>query len=63
MLLVAAAGTFLAGPAQISGVAPFVEPLLAEFGWPRSVNSTAYALGTLAGADGVVLSRRLSWPV
>lgn len=59
MLLVAAAGIFLVGPAQTSGVAPFVEPLLAEFGWPRSVILTAYALGTLVGAAGVVLSRRL----
>jgi len=59
MLLVAAVGIFLVGPAQTSGVAPFVEPLLATFGWPRSVISTAYALGTLAGAGGVVVSGRL----
>lgn len=59
MLLVAAAGIFLVGPAQTFGVAPFVEPLLATFGWPRAVISTAYALGTLAGAGGVVLSGRL----
>jgi MFS family permease len=59
MILIAGLGVFLAGPAQTYGVAVFVDPMLEEFGWSRSVISTAYAFGTLVGAGGVVLSGRL----
>jgi MFS family permease len=59
MILIAGLGVFLAGPAQTYGVAVFVDPILADFGWSRSVISSAYAFGTLVGAGGVLLSGRL----
>lgn len=59
MLLIAAWGVFLAGPAQTYGVAVFVDPMLAAFGWSRSLISTAYAIATLVGAGGVILTGRL----
>lgn len=59
MILIAGLGVFLAGPAQTYGVAVFINPILEEFGWSRSVISSAYAFGTLAGAGGVVLTGRL----
>ena len=59
MLLVAASGVFLAGPAQTYGVSVFVDPILSTFGWSRSLISTAYAVATLIGAGGVVLTGRL----
>lgn len=49
---------FLSGPAQTYGVSPFVEPMLAELGWSRSLFSTAYALGTLASAGALLLIGR-----
>jgi len=59
MILIAGLGVFLAGPAQTYGVAVFVDPILADFGWSRSVISSAYAVGTLVGAGGVLLTGRL----
>ncbi|MCC6175272.1 MAG: MFS transporter [Chloroflexi bacterium] len=59
MLLVAAWGVFLAGPAQTYGVSVFVDPMLTTFGWSRSLISTAYAVATLVGAGGVILTGRL----
>lgn len=59
MLLLAAWGVFLAGPAQTYGVAVFIDPMLAAFGWSRSLISTAYAVATLVGAGGVLLTGRL----
>ena len=59
MLLIAAWGVFLAGPAQTYGVAIFVDPMLATFGWSRSLISSAYAIATLVGAGGVIVTGRL----
>lgn len=59
MLLVAACGIFLAGPAQTYGVAIFVDPMLATFSWSRSLISSAYAIATLVGAGGVIVTGRL----
>ena len=59
MVLIAAWGVFLAGPAQTYGVSVFVDPMLAEFGWSRSLISSAYAIATLVGAVGVILTGRL----
>lgn len=59
MPLIAAWGVFLPGPAQTYGVAVFVDPMLAAFGWSRSLISTAYAVATLVGAGGVILTGRL----
>lgn len=59
MLLIAAWGVFLAGPAQTYGVAVFVDPMLTAFGWSRSLISSAYAVATMIGAVGVVITGRL----
>lgn len=59
MVLVAGLGVFLAGPAQTYGVSVFVDPMQGEFGWSRSLISTAYAVATLIGAVAVVAAGRL----
>jgi MFS family permease len=59
MLLIAALGVYLAGPAQTYGVSVFVDPMLASFGWSRSLISSSYAVATLVGAGGVLLTGRL----
>ena len=59
MVFVAALSVFLAGPAQTYGVSVFVDPMRDEFGWSRSLISTAYAIATLIGAGAVVLAGRL----
>ena len=59
MVLIAGIGVFLAGPAQTYGVSVFVDPMQQEFGWSRSLISTAYAVATLVGAGAVVLFGRL----
>ena len=59
MVLIAGIGVFLAGPAQTYGVSVFVDPMLHEFGWSRSLISTAYAVATLIGAGAVMLFGRL----
>lgn len=58
MLAVASVCVFLSGPAQTYGVSVFVDPMLAEFGWSRSLFSTAYAAGTLVSAATVVFVGR-----
>lgn len=59
MLLIAALGVYLAGPAQTYGVSVFIDPMLASFGWSRSLISSSYAMATLVGAGGVLLTGRL----
>jgi MFS family permease len=49
---------FLSGPAQTYGVSVFVDPMLADLGWSRSLFSTAYSIGTLASAGALVLVGR-----
>lgn len=49
---------FLSGPAQTYGVSPFVDPMLAELGWSRSLFSAAYSAGTLASAGALLLVGR-----
>ncbi|CAA9583958.1 MAG: hypothetical protein AVDCRST_MAG59-5148 [uncultured Thermomicrobiales bacterium] len=58
ILSVAGLASFLSGPAQTYGVSPFVEPMLAELGWSRSLFSTAYSVGTLASAGALLLVGR-----
>ncbi|WP_407319659.1 MFS transporter [Isoptericola halotolerans] len=40
----------MTGPGQTVGISLFIDPLIAELGMSRSAVSTAYLLGTLAGA-------------
>lgn len=54
VLAVAALAVFLSGPGQTFGVSVFLDPLLAETGWSRSLVSTIYSLATLISA-GVLL--------
>lgn len=54
MILIAGLGVFLAGPAQTYGITAFVDPILDDLRWSRSIISSAYAFGTLVGAGGVV---------
>jgi len=58
MLLVACLAVFLSGPAQTYGVSVFVDPMLAELEWSRSLFSTLYSLGTLASAGALVFVGR-----
>jgi MFS family permease len=50
MLGVAALALFLSGPAQTYGVSVFIDPLLENFGWSRSLVSTMYSVATLLSA-------------
>lgn len=58
MLLVACVAVFLSGPAQTYGVSVFVDPMLADLGWSRSLFSTVYSAATLASAGVLVLVGR-----
>ncbi len=58
MLVISCFAVFLSGPAQTYGVSVFVDPMLAELGWSRSLFSTLYSLGTLASAGALVFVGR-----
>ncbi len=58
MLFIAGIAVFLSGPAQTYGVSVFVDPMLADLGWSRSLFSTAYSAGTLASAGILILAGR-----
>ncbi|MDQ3444186.1 MAG: MFS transporter [Chloroflexota bacterium] len=58
MPFISCLAVFLSGPAQTYGVSVFVDPMLAELGWSRSLFSTLYSLGTLASAGALVFVGR-----
>ena len=58
MLLVASLGVFLSGPAQTYGMSVFVDPMIEELGWSRSLFSTLYSVATLLSAGALVLAGR-----
>jgi MFS family permease len=58
MLAIAALALFLSGPGQTYGVSAFVDPMLADLGWSRSLFSTAYSIGTLVSAGVMVIAGR-----
>lgn len=58
VLSAAGLAVFFSGPAQTYGVSPFVEPMLAELGWSRSLFSAAYSVGTLVSAGALLLIGR-----
>jgi hypothetical protein len=43
MLALASAAIFLSGPAQTYGVSVFIDPIIDEFGWSRSLVPTMYS--------------------
>jgi MFS family permease len=59
MLGVSSAGMLLAQIAQSSGIAVFVDPMIGEFGWSRSVISLAYTVSTLISAAVVLFAGRM----
>lgn len=58
MLLVAGLAVFFSGPAQTYGVSAFVDPMLDELDWSRSLFSTVYSVGTLTSAGVLVVIGR-----
>jgi len=58
MLVVAGVAIFLSGPAQTYGVSAFVDPMVEDLGWSRSLFSTFYSIGTLASAGILVIVGR-----
>ena len=56
MLGIGALVLLLSAPAQTYGFSVFIDPMLAEFGWSRSLISTAYTVATLASAGAVFLA-------
>jgi MFS family permease len=59
MLGVGAAALLLSAPAQTYGFAVFIDPMVAEFGWSRSLISAAYTFATLGSAVAILLGGRL----
>lgn len=58
VLTVSALAVFLSGPGQTYGISVFVDPIMAEMGWSRSLVSTTYSIANLLSALGVFLFAR-----
>lgn len=58
ILAMASLAVFLSGPGQTYGVSVFIDPMLEEFGWSRSLISSTYSLATLLSAIPLVLIGR-----
>ena len=58
ILAMASLAIFLSGPGQTYGVSVFIDPMLAEFGWSRSLISTTYSIATLLSAIPLVIIGR-----
>jgi len=58
MLFAACLAVFLSGPAQTYGISVFVQPMISELGWSRSLFSSLYSVGTLLSAGVLVLVGR-----
>jgi MFS family permease len=59
VLFVAGTAVFAAGVGQTYGFSPFVEPMLAELGFSRSLFSVVYAIATLVCAISLLPAGRL----
>ncbi len=57
---VAALGVFLSGPGQTYSVSTFINPLLEETGWSRSLVSSLYSAGTLIAGFTMILVGRMA---
>jgi MFS family permease len=49
---------FLSGPGQTYGVSVFIDPIIEETGWSRSVLASMYSLATLLSAAGILVVGR-----
>lgn len=58
ILAMASLAIFLSGPGQTYGVSVFIDPMLAEFGWSRSLISTTYSIATLLSAIPLIIIGR-----
>src|SRR5680860_1368164 len=58
VLWVAALAVFLSGPGQTYGVSVFIDPIIQDTGWSRSLLATMYSLATLASAAGILFAGR-----
>lgn len=58
VLGVAALAVFLSGPGQTYGVSVFIDPIIEETGWSRSVLASMYSLATLLSAAGILVVGR-----
>jgi len=59
MLAIASLVLMLSAPSQTYGFSVFIDPMLEEFGWTRSLIATAYLVGTMASAGAVLIVGRL----
>jgi MFS family permease len=59
VLGLAALAVFLSGPGQTYGVSVFIDPILDETGWSRSLIASMYSLATLVSAGGILIAGRL----
>lgn len=59
ILLVAALGMFTSGPGQTFGISVFVDPIIEDLGWSRTLVSGLYTVGSLTAATAMVLVGRL----
>lgn len=59
MLSIAAFILFVSAPAQTYGFSVFIDPMLSEFGWSRSLISSTYTIATLISAGIVFLGGNL----
>ena len=59
MLGVGATALLLSAPAQTYGFAVFIDPMVAELGWSRSLISAVYTVATFGSAGALLLAGRL----
>jgi MFS family permease len=59
VLAAVALAVFLSGPGQTYGVSVFIDPLIEETGFSRSLVATLYSIGTLVSGFGILLVGRL----
>jgi MFS family permease len=52
-------GMFMSGPGQTFGVSAFVDPIMQDRGWSRTLVSGLYTAGSLTAATGMILVGRL----
>ena len=59
ILGVAGLGMFMSGPGQTFGVSAFVDPIIEDRGWSRTLVSGLYTAGSLTAATAMILIGRL----